>query len=611
MNESKNESNVNGDGLKRHEAHTQGSTEAQTEAPAEGPAAAQTETSAEGQTGAAGAESAKAIAERDKKISKLMTMMLRHAPADFGLRLDPEDGSCDLSDLLAAVRLRSGYEHVTEADLRGVVRRSDKQRFEILEAEDQGKSAKKDRSAAGESQGFEAQAAETAEAAEADNFDAKEAAPRIRARYGHSYEKLAYPQGTPPETLYHGTNRRALPAILEHGLLPMGRRYVHLSAETHFAALAGQRRGKLVLLTVDTAAAAEAGIIFYDAGSGVWLAERVPADVLTEAADTSGGVESSNSSEAVRSVKPLQGAEPSETAQPALSAEASKAAQSVPSAEATQPASSAGPRQTIDIGVNLMHRSFGSDRERVVEAAVQAGVTPLILTGTSVRSSQAAAEYARAYPGRLYATAGVHPHDAKSCDAHTLQALRELAAGGEVFAIGECGLDYNRDFSPRDVQREVFAQQIGLAAELALPLFLHERDAHADFARLLREHRPENVPAVVHCFTGSEEELRAYLEMGLHIGITGWICDERRGRQLRELVRLIPPDRLMIETDAPFLTPRDLRPKPKDGRNEPAFLPHIAAAVAECTGRSAESVMDQTTKTAKTFFNIGNGKSGL
>ncbi|CAM3508709.1 putative RNA 2'-phosphotransferase [Saccharibacillus brassicae] len=601
-----NESNVNGKDLKRHEVHTQGSTQAPTEAPTEEQTEAQSEASRESQPGEPGAESAKAIAERDKKISKLMTMMLRHAPADFGLRLDPEDGSCDLSDLLAAVRLRSGYEHVTEADLRGVVRRSDKQRFEILEAEDQGESAKKDRSAAGESQGFEA--AETAEAAEADDFDAKEAAPRIRARYGHSYEKLAYPQGTPPETLYHGTNRRALPAILEHGLLPMGRRYVHLSAETHFAALAGQRRGKLVLLTVDTAAASQSGIAFYDAGSGVWLAERVPADVLTEAAESTESAESSNSSEAVRSVKPLQGAEPSETAQPALPAETT---QSAPSAETTQSALSAGPRQTIDIGVNLMHRSFGSDRERVVEAAAEAGVTPLILTGTSVRSSQAAAEYARAYPGRLYATAGVHPHDAKSCDAHTLQALRELAAGGEVVAIGECGLDYNRDFSPRDVQREVFAQQIGLAAELALPLFLHERDAHADFARLLREHRPENVPAVVHCFTGSGEELRAYLEMGLHIGITGWICDERRGRHLRELVRLIPPDRLMIETDAPFLTPRDLRPKPKDGRNEPAFLPHIAAAVAECTGRSAESVMDQTTETAKIFFNIGNGKSGL
>ncbi|GGN98352.1 TatD family hydrolase [Saccharibacillus kuerlensis] len=261
-------------------------------------------------------------------------------------------------------------------------------------------------------------------------------------------------------------------------------------------------------------------------------------------------------------------------------------------------------RHTIDIGVNLMHRSFGSDREQVVEAAAEAGVTPLIITGTSVRSSESAAEYAGRYPGRLYATAGVHPHDAKSCGEETLQSLRNLASRNEVVAIGECGLDYNRDFSPRDMQQEWFVKQVELAVELDMPLFLHERDAHEDFARILRRFKPTGLPAVVHCFTGSEPELRTYLEMDLHIGITGWICDERRGRHLRELVRLIPPERLMIETDAPFLTPRDLRPKPKDGRNEPAYLPHIASAVAECTGRTVEDVMEQTTEAAKKFFRI-------
>jgi len=261
-------------------------------------------------------------------------------------------------------------------------------------------------------------------------------------------------------------------------------------------------------------------------------------------------------------------------------------------------------RQTIDIGINLMHRSFGSDREEVVQAAIEAGVSPMIITGTSVRSSEAAAEYARRYPGKLYATAGVHPHDAKSCGERTLQSLRNLAAGDEVLAIGECGLDYNRDFSPRDTQLEWFAKQVELAEELEMPLFLHERDAHEDFARIIRRMKPAGLPAVVHCFTGTESELRAYLDMDLHIGITGWICDERRGKHLRELVRLIPPDRLMIETDAPFLTPRDLVPKPKDGRNEPIHLPHIARAVAECTGRSAELVMEQTTETAKAFFRL-------
>ncbi|NGZ75034.1 TatD family hydrolase [Saccharibacillus alkalitolerans] len=278
--------------------------------------------------------------------------------------------------------------------------------------------------------------------------------------------------------------------------------------------------------------------------------------------------------------------------------------------EQTQRSRSSGPAgrnrppQTIDIGVNLMHRSFGSDREQVVEAAAAAGVTPLVITGTSVRSSEAAAEYARRHPGRLYATAGVHPHDAKSCGERTLQSLRDLAAQDEVVAIGECGLDYNRNFSPRDTQLEWFAKQVELAEELELPLFLHEREAHEDFAMILRRMKPAELPAVVHCFTGSEQELRAYLDMDLHIGITGWICDERRGRHLRELVRLIPPDRLMIETDAPFLTPRDLIPKPKDGRNEPVYLPHVAKAVAECTGRSAETVMEQTTAAARAFFRI-------
>ncbi|MDO3408342.1 RNA 2'-phosphotransferase [Saccharibacillus sp. CPCC 101409] len=187
-----------------------------------------------------GARPKLSAAERDKKLSKLMSMMLRHKPEESGLRLDPEDGSCGLDELLAAIRQRTGFEAVTEEDVRGVVRRSDKQRFEIVEP--------------GEA--------------------------RIRARYGHSFGRVNYPQGTPPAVLYHGTGRHALPSIEEHGLLPMGREYVHLSADTHFAALAGRRKGKLIMLRLDTAAAAEAGVAFYDAGSGVWLAERVPSAVL-------------------------------------------------------------------------------------------------------------------------------------------------------------------------------------------------------------------------------------------------------------------------------------------------------------------------------------------
>ncbi|UJF32668.1 TatD family hydrolase [Paenibacillus hexagrammi] len=256
----------------------------------------------------------------------------------------------------------------------------------------------------------------------------------------------------------------------------------------------------------------------------------------------------------------------------------------------------------VDIGVNLMHRSFHQDREQVVKRAAANHVSPLILTGTSLKNSIETARYAGRYSGELYATAGVHPHDAKSCNQETIVKLKELAVLPQVVAIGECGLDYNRDFSPRDVQRKWFAEQIRLALELDMPLFLHEREACKDFIALLKEHSVQK--AVVHCFTGTQSELKAYLEMGFYIGITGWICDERRGKHLRDLVRIIPTDRLMIETDAPFLTPRDLKEKPTDGRNEPAFLPHILQAVARYMGRPVEEVARATTATAKEFFGI-------
>ncbi|WP_282937435.1 TatD family hydrolase [Paenibacillus sp. RC67] len=260
--------------------------------------------------------------------------------------------------------------------------------------------------------------------------------------------------------------------------------------------------------------------------------------------------------------------------------------------------------QTIDIGVNLLHRSFQEDREQVVARAAKVGVSPIIITGTSLRSSLEAARYAGRFPGQLYATAGVHPHDAKSCNDTTLKDLKKLAALPHVVAIGECGLDYNRDFSPREVQKKWFEEQIALASELRMPLFLHEREAHHDFVALLKKHQDQMGKAVVHCFTGNLYELRTYLNMGFYIGITGWICDERRGKHLRELVKFIPLDRLMLETDAPFLTPRDMDVKPTNGRNEPAFLPHVVKAVSNCLGRRPEEVAEATTLTARQFFEI-------
>jgi TatD DNase family protein len=256
----------------------------------------------------------------------------------------------------------------------------------------------------------------------------------------------------------------------------------------------------------------------------------------------------------------------------------------------------------IDIGINLSHRQFRSDRGAVLDRARAAGVHRMLVTGTSVPSSRAAIELARGQPGVLFATAGIHPHDASGASAEALRELAALARSPEVRAVGECGLDFDRDFSPRPAQEAAFEAQLELAAGLKKPLFLHERAAHQRFLAILARHRSRLGAAVVHCFTGDERELEAYLAHDFHIGITGWICDERRGAGLRPLVARIPADRLMIETDAPFLLPPGA--KPQSRRNEPAFLVHVLDAVARAAGRPAEQVAAETTRTAEKFFGL-------
>jgi TatD DNase family protein len=261
----------------------------------------------------------------------------------------------------------------------------------------------------------------------------------------------------------------------------------------------------------------------------------------------------------------------------------------------------------VDIGANLTNKAFRSDLDGVIERASAAGVRPIIVTGTSVDASQAAVDLAQTRPGLFYATAGVHPHHARTFGPEALAALRQLAAKDEVVALGECGLDYNRNYSPAADQLACFEAQLALAAELGLPLFLHERDAHEPFVRLIERWRPRLARAVVHCFTGDAPELERYLALDLHIGITGWICDERRGQELKRLVGRIPAERLMIETDAPYLLPRDLSPKPPNRRNEPAFLRHVLSAVAACRREPVETVARATTATAAKFFGFGAG----
>ena len=258
----------------------------------------------------------------------------------------------------------------------------------------------------------------------------------------------------------------------------------------------------------------------------------------------------------------------------------------------------------IDIGANLTHDSFDADREDVISQAREAGVEAFVITGSDAACSQRARDLAHQFADCCYATAGIHPHHAGSCDGETLEVINALLADEKVVAVGETGLDYFRDFSPREAQLFSFEQHIALAIETGLPMFLHQRDAHRDFGPVLREHRDQLNHVVVHCFTDEREALYDYLDLDCYIGITGWICDERRGQHLLELVGEIPEDRLLIETDSPYLLPRTIRPKPKSRRNEPKYLPHIATFIANHLGRDVGQLMASTTANSKKFFHI-------
>jgi len=262
------------------------------------------------------------------------------------------------------------------------------------------------------------------------------------------------------------------------------------------------------------------------------------------------------------------------------------------------------PLTLIDIGLNLGHDSYDADRDAVIARAQKAGVVQMIVTGATLEGSRKAIDLARSRPRQLYATAGVHPHHATELTGESLTELEELARQPEVVAAGECGLDYFRDFSPRPVQQNAFHRQLELAAKVEKPVFLHQRDAHDDFLAILREHRKTLVGGVAHCFTGGAHELTAYLGLGFAIGITGWICDERRGAHLLPLVRDIPADRLLLETDGPYLLPRDLSPKPASRRNEPAYLPHIAEVVARARGELVTDLARSSTAATRKLFGL-------
>jgi TatD DNase family protein len=258
----------------------------------------------------------------------------------------------------------------------------------------------------------------------------------------------------------------------------------------------------------------------------------------------------------------------------------------------------------IDIGANLTNASFKNDLADIIQRAKDSHVSSIIVTGTSIEQSVSASQLCEQYPNYLYSTAGCHPHDAKDFKLEDLAAIKNLAAKNQVVAVGECGLDFNRNYSPREIQIKVFRQQLELAADLGLPVFLHQRDAHVEFLSILKEYRPQLDKVVVHCFTEGIEALNDYLEIDCYIGVTGWVCDDKRGEALRQAVALIPDDKLLIETDAPYLLPKTLKPKPKRSRNEPMNLLHVCQAVADIKQQTLEHTAATTYKNSRYFFGI-------
>ncbi len=258
----------------------------------------------------------------------------------------------------------------------------------------------------------------------------------------------------------------------------------------------------------------------------------------------------------------------------------------------------------IDIAVNLIGSALEKNIADVIQQAAAQGVSPLIVIGSEISESAQAVNLCQEYPQQLFCTAGVHPHHASEWHTESAEQIRELALAPQVIAIGECGLDYNRDFSPRPMQRQAFEAQLALAVELQMPVLMHERDAHQDFLAILKEFRSELPGALLHCFTGDRESMEAYLALDLHLGITGWVCDERRGVELASLVSDIPDNRILIETDSPYLLPRSMRPKPKSSKNKPQYLPYISKYIANLRGQSEEAFAKQVYQNSISFFGL-------
>ena len=256
----------------------------------------------------------------------------------------------------------------------------------------------------------------------------------------------------------------------------------------------------------------------------------------------------------------------------------------------------------IDIACNFTHESFKRNLEEVINNAENAGVEKFVLLCASLTDLDPIKQIQNNAPNKFFISAGIHPHHATETVEINYDQLLSQLQSITPHAIGETGLDYFRNISPPDIQKESFRMHIEIAKELNLPLYLHQRDAHNDFIRIIRENRKNFPKFVVHCFTGTQKELDDYLDLGAYIGLTGWICDAKRNIDLRQSIKNIPIERIMIETDCPYLIPKNLVNKPKNNINEPKYLPHIANEICELIGVEIEEFKSVTSKNAINFF---------
>lgn len=263
----------------------------------------------------------------------------------------------------------------------------------------------------------------------------------------------------------------------------------------------------------------------------------------------------------------------------------------------------------FDCGVNLCSKQFNNYLDTLKTHSIGTGLNGWIAISNSEKEWEKNIFYCRKYSEKNFiikTTIGIHPHNAVNANFNTWKNLNKLVANNKVIAIGECGLDYNRMFSPAEIQMEVFIAQMEIANKYNLPLYLHERDAHDDFYNLLCIYKAKypNLTGIVHCFTGTEEQMKKYIEFGFYIGITGWICDDRRNKNLCDAVISLPLDKLILETDSPFLIPFEYSKEWNTNTNQPDSIHYIIKKISQLTGIEQSKIKENSIKNTKTLFKI-------